>query len=292
MLLNPLCMYKTMRCIFCKEDSSLCKSVEHIIPESLGGNANILRKGIVCDKCNNYFAREVEKPFLDNPAITLLRFEEGLPNKKKIILSVSAVINGKYPITLWKDLDSEFVGHIDITKDAYNSVLNQGKSTIIFPAFNDSLPLPNDSIISRFIGKIAIEAFAQRIINNSHIGLDSFIDDTEFDLLRNHVRRGCPTNWDYHKRRVYDIDKKWIDPHTKETYQVINEFDFLLTEEHECYFILILFGIEFAINIVGSTVEGYKKWLDVNNNQSPLYTGKNSGHKMCHYSVAYFLFSS
>ena len=49
-----------MRCLFCKQDSSNTKSVEHIIPESLGNKTLILPRGYVCDKCNNYFAIKVE----------------------------------------------------------------------------------------------------------------------------------------------------------------------------------------------------------------------------------------
>ena len=48
-----------MRCIFCGSDTSQSTSVEHIIPESFGNSKAILRKGIVCDKCNNYFSRKV-----------------------------------------------------------------------------------------------------------------------------------------------------------------------------------------------------------------------------------------
>lgn len=81
-----------MRCIFCKKDSSNSKSVEHIIPESLGGKEYLLGKGLVCDKCNNYFARKVEKPFLEDETIKLLRFDEGLENKRGKIPPVSAVI--------------------------------------------------------------------------------------------------------------------------------------------------------------------------------------------------------
>ena len=44
-----------MRCLFCKQDSSSTKSVEHIIPESIGNKTLILPLGYVCDKCNNYF---------------------------------------------------------------------------------------------------------------------------------------------------------------------------------------------------------------------------------------------
>ncbi len=73
---------EVMRCLFCKQDSSASKSVEHIIPESLGNTTSVLPKGIVCDKCNNYFSRKIEQPFLESPAIKTLRFQEAIPNKR------------------------------------------------------------------------------------------------------------------------------------------------------------------------------------------------------------------
>ena len=83
-----------MRCIFCKENSDRSKSLEHIIPESLGGKKHTLPIGVVCDKCNNYFAREVEKPFLENELIKLLRFEQSIESKKGIIPPTFGVLNG------------------------------------------------------------------------------------------------------------------------------------------------------------------------------------------------------
>src|SRR3990167_1054713 len=71
-----------MRCLFCKIDSTDSKSVEHVVPESLWNTKHVLPKGVVCDPCNNYFAREVEKPFLDSPAISRLRFTQVIPNKR------------------------------------------------------------------------------------------------------------------------------------------------------------------------------------------------------------------
>lgn len=44
-------MRKIHYCIFCNQDSTESKSIEHIIPESLGKDELILDKGIVCDKC-------------------------------------------------------------------------------------------------------------------------------------------------------------------------------------------------------------------------------------------------
>ena len=55
-----------MRCVFCKADSSQSRSVEHIIPESLGNTAHTLPRCVVCDQCNGYFARKIEKPVLDS----------------------------------------------------------------------------------------------------------------------------------------------------------------------------------------------------------------------------------
>lgn len=71
-----------MRCIFCKQDSSASRSVEHIIPESLGNTDHVLPVGVVCDGCNQYFARKVERQVLESPMFRLLRLDMGIPNKR------------------------------------------------------------------------------------------------------------------------------------------------------------------------------------------------------------------
>jgi hypothetical protein len=71
-----------MRCIFCKTPSDASVSVEHIIPESLGNTLHVLPQGTVCDKCNNYLARKVEKPVLEAPMFRFLRSDRAIPNKR------------------------------------------------------------------------------------------------------------------------------------------------------------------------------------------------------------------
>ena len=240
-------------------------------------------KGIVCDKCNNYFAREVERPFLEDDTIKLLRFDERLESKKGIVPSVPAIINRKYDASLsMKRKDkNELTSYVDVPEKASKSIMNSNRGTIIFPAFSDSLPLPKDSVLSRFLGKIALEAFALRIFSLSPDLMDSFIDDEGFDPLRKHVRGSLIMNWPYSRRRIYDAKKRWMDEETQESYQVMNEFDFLLTEESEGYFVLALFGMEYAINIAGPTIEGYERWLRDHNGTSPLYKDKNTpGHHL------------
>lgn len=270
-----------MRCIFCKQDSSNSKSVEHIIPESLGGKKHILDKGLVCDKCNNYFARKVEKPFLEDSTLKLLRFDEGLESKKGKVPPVSAVMNGKHAVTLWKDINDKFAGHVDVPVEVFKTIKNSNHGSIVFPAINDNLPLPKGSTLSRFLGKVAIEAFALRILSSSTDLMESFIDDDILDPLRKYVRGNSIVEWPCNVRRIYESKKRWLDEETQETYQVMNEFDFLLTDEYECYFVLALFGMEYAINIVGPSIEGYENWLLEYNNISPLYRDKNSpGHHL------------
>lgn len=45
----------------------------------------------------------------------------------------------------------------------------------------------------------------------------------------------------------------------------------------EIYFVVALWGIEFAINMAGPEISGYENWLKTHNNESPLYCGKNKG---------------
>ena len=71
-----------MRCIFCKQDSSTSKSVELIIPESLGNVEHVLPLGAVCDACNQYFARKIERQVLDSPMFRRLRADMAVRNKR------------------------------------------------------------------------------------------------------------------------------------------------------------------------------------------------------------------
>src|SRR5689334_5994204 len=81
-----------MNCIFCKQDSSSSKSIEHIIPESLGNKSHTLPKGTVCDSCNNYFATKIEKELLSSGYYKSLRYRNGIPSKKGVIPLETAII--------------------------------------------------------------------------------------------------------------------------------------------------------------------------------------------------------
>jgi hypothetical protein len=260
-----------MRCIFCKSPSATSKAVEHIIPESLGNTTQILPPGIVCDSCNNYFAGKVEKPFLEHSAISLLRFNQGVPSKRGRIPPADGVLAPGHPVRLWKHVKGPFKGSVDLPPEAFSQVLNSSEGVIVFPA---EAPSPDGPLVSRFLAKVAVEAIAQRLCSVPH-GQQYLVDEQQFDAIRDHARRGTPTTWPFHVRRIYEADRRWMDA-SGDSVQLVHEYDILITDANEWYFVLALFGLEFAINIGGPDIDLYVRWLDQHGGVSPLYWGKNS----------------
>ncbi len=94
-----------MKCIFCQLPSHDSKSVEHVVPESLGNKTLILARGVVCDGCNNYFARKIEGPLLEMPFFKQTRHRLSVTNKK-----------GRIPPNKGVIVDAG-IGEVIITKD-------------------------------------------------------------------------------------------------------------------------------------------------------------------------------
>lgn len=276
-----------MRCLFCKKDSSATKSIEHIIPESLGNTTFVLPLGYVCDECNNYFARKVEKPFLEQFSMQVLRFHEAIPTKKKKIPSIIGMFNST-PVTVHRNFaNGKNIISVALTPDLFD----MAKSTrdplqLILPVPSET-NLPEQGIItSRFLAKVALEALAERLKGLD--GLDYLVNDQQFDLIRNHARMGTTKDWPCNIRRIYATNAHW-QFNNNDTSQLIYECDFLSLNideqnlngqkyiEHELYFIVVLWGIEFAINIGGPGIESYEQWLIEHDYVSPLHFGKNQG---------------
>lgn len=263
-----------MRCIFCKQDSSSSRSVEHIIPESLGNTDYILPIGIVCDPCNNYIAREVEKPILDSLYFRERRFHARLPSKKKHIPVLDGLhLQSLTHIQLFNsvnDLETGIGAAPDADSDQWvQSVLKYGKGTLIFPISTK----PDSYLVSRFIAKIGVEALAQRLLKVPG-GIDEIIDNPQFDQIRQYVRLGnLKETWHHSFRTIYPPDFAFYDDNDKQSYEVLHEYDILITERSEYYIVVAIFGDEYALNLGGPAIDGYLEWLGRNNNQSPLYTG-------------------
>jgi hypothetical protein len=179
---------KSTVCLFCWGDGPF-NTVEHIVPESLGNDSDIL-EGLVCDKCQNYLGREIEKPALEKTPFAFWRSLLGVKTKKGKLPSVQLAPPNKGRIPATHPLTDEigFTAHQDGTTSVdidVPSLVHQ-----IATGKKQSLRLVLSpwhlNIMGRFLGKIGLEYLA---LFDASLALDS-----RFDVLRAFVRRGS-TNY-------------------------------------------------------------------------------------------------
>lgn len=260
-----------MRCIFCKNPSSSSRSVEHVIPESLGNKRHVLPRGIVCDACNNYFSRKVEKPFLDLPIVRQLRFQQDLQSKRGNLPSISGLITPDIPALLTRYPKYDFTS-VQVSEPDLARILQAKEGTMLFPLAGD---LPDTPVVSRFLAKIALEAMALRLVEFPG-GIAYICDEVQFDVLRDHARKGYVSPWPVHIRTIYHQNGKTFGSEGNAE-QIVHEFDFLVTDQSEWFFVLAIFGVEFSINLGGPEISGYRRWLEQTGGLSPLYTDRHGG---------------
>jgi hypothetical protein len=263
-------------CLFCKGSTETSVSIEHVLPESLGNIEIVLPARVVCDKCNNYFARKLEAPVLACGAFLEHRFAGCLPNKA-----------GRVPIVSW----TAFPSGIQLAM-----IREFDGTTLIGPIHDEDVPrwrhiiegrLPQSIIrlaptwpwrrlMARFVGKIALEALAHRVLKVPG-GLEEIVTKTELNELRRFVRfNECAGEWPIHERQLYDMDEDDGDGIAGS--RIIHEFMILHTPPGEVYFVIAFFGREYAINMGGPEIDGLVGWLSANDNRSPLYLPDNQAN--------------
>lgn len=273
-----------MRCIFCKSNSSGSKSVEHIIPESLGNKTHILQKGIVCDSCNNYFGNKIEKVVLEMPYFKSLRARLMISNKKGKMPKISGFTKDKDIIEIRYSTHRNNILEVVYKDDkTLKSILNSNE--LYVPLISE--PPQNDMYISKFIGLIALEALAQRVSSIENWQED-FVNHEGLDDLRNYVRYGKGnTIWPYHIRRIDSENQIKYCKETNKIFERLNEYDFLIPDSlndgdfhkvDNLYFVMAIMGIEYTINITNAGLNRYFNWLSNNQNKSILQMEKSEFH--------------
>lgn len=191
-----------MRCIFCKIESTWSKSIEHIIPESLGNKSHVLPKGIVCDKCNNYFANKIEKKVLELPYFKSLRGRNVIENKKGKISGIPGFIASPNIGDFEIQLNDNKIVEVNVEgKELYERIQNGEFNQFYIPQLEQP---PSQNIhIAKFLGKVALEALAQSISKVDNWQTD-FVENESLDPLRNFVRYGREYKfWPYHTSLNY-----------------------------------------------------------------------------------------
>lgn len=262
-----------MRCIFCKEPSHASKSVEHIIPESLGNTRHVLPKGIVCDSCNNYFAREVEGPILNHPMLRNHRAWNGIRTKK-----------GKLPSFIGHDAVSGLAINMRLRGDGepqvgverasdWEPLFDAWTAEETAPAFVFDLEAKSPSkMMSRFLAKIAFERIYQDLKRAGEPALvDHLMNDSHWERLRRWARHGdCYDEWPFSDRRVYPDGTLMRHPDTGEWTKAGLSMRLFHNRLPETFFALGIHGREFVINVGGASIKGYELWLEEKAHISPL----------------------
>jgi hypothetical protein len=263
-------IYLKMNCLFCRQNSDSSISVEHIIPESLGNKEHILPKGVVCDKCNQYFASKIEKPLLEQSYFINARHRMQIESKKGRIPTERGLIIS--PIKAAADIGfiKNFGAVINIKReDAIEKIIKSKEGKMIIPIIKQ--PEEKNKILSRFLAKVALEALIYWLIDIEGWIIE-VINKKELDALKQYARYGIGNLfWPFSQRRIYSEETKFSNSKLElRDYQILHEFKFLVTKESHYYFVCAIMGIEYAINLAGPELNSYFEWLKENNNKSIL----------------------
>lgn len=185
-------------CLFCPNtDENQFSKEEHIVPESLGNKSYLLPKGIVCDKCNQYFSG-LDKYFCHHHLGAGRKLLERYKTKK-----------GKPPSM---PLEAGEMRQDETGRIHFQQSLIEGKGkeqfTISFfekdVAIRVRLPLPDTDSkkISRFLAKAGIETL--------YFKMGNMALQPDFDFVRNYARFGSrhdfvPFLWCYQPQQSIDL---------------------------------------------------------------------------------------
>lgn len=270
-----------MQCIFCHKDSTTSQSVEHIIPESLGNKHHFLPKGYVCDECNHYFAIKIEKELLSQPYFVSLRFRNEILTKKGKLVRQKMIFPGALKCTdvVMQTTENGIVASFD--DDELYEAIKAGKTSKMIAPYIPEPEYPN-KVMSRFLAKCAYEYFLYNMDKDKYDLCVQELLGKETDILkdlREYARYGIGNFWQYNQRRIYSEGYLSFKKDENKCFETLHEMKLFPKEytrfpngyvEAEIYFVMAIFGIEYALCISDPDITEFQKWLTTNNNKSPL----------------------
>ncbi|MGD0787564.1 MAG: HNH endonuclease [Terracidiphilus sp.] len=170
-------------CLFCR-GSGPFSTTEHIVPESLGNDTDILHDS-VCDGCQNYLSHSVEKPALEKTPFGFWRTYLGtLTKRNKLPEFVSTApksgrLPAVHPMTDTFKIAAEEDGStsVELAPALLGPVASGERNSLRIVMSPWHL-----SILGRFLGKMGLEYVALTMAAEAMLPL--------FDPLRRYVRHG------------------------------------------------------------------------------------------------------
>lgn len=264
-----------MKCIFCATDTADSKTIEHIIPESLGNiDAFVLERGIVCDKCNNHFGRKIEQPLLEIPFFKQNRHRKNIKSK-----------NGKIPPdkAFAIDIDSGVIISKDKTgenfsfdsQEAMDKMTGLEELEICIPIFGffDSANIH----VSKFLAKAGVEALAFWAHNNN-VDINNHLNQPSLDAVKKFARNAKQGEfWPYHTRFMFKPDTRFFNKYWNESTEIVMTMRFIRPDDFQLFHQVLLFGTEFTIDLLQPTTARFINWLSANSQRSPVMEGAIEG---------------
>lgn len=248
-----------MKCIFCNIPSLDSKSVEHVIPESLGNTTYVLEKGVVCDGCNNYFARKIEQPLLEMPFFKQLRHKLNIESKKGRIPSKKGFIIDPDVAEVIFTKDKEKGVGIEMPDENVRKRISRRKKIPVFTVEFGLFDTRN-AIISKFLAKAGIEGLACDVVRfNGNI--DEVVNQEAFDSVKRYCRY-AKTNefWPYTLRQIKFPTQEGTDSSSGSLREVIFHYTFIYTDTSHFFYQLYLSGVELTIDMVNPTTDHVMNW--------------------------------
>jgi hypothetical protein len=240
------------------------------MPESIGSKKRVLPPGIVCDHCNNYFARKVEGPILNHPSMRNFRAWYQVPTKRGTYPWMHGHIGGTdIGVGLRLDKDGKLQIEPQKTRDkerVHREVERGFQTPFLFTMDMD----PPKREMSRFVCKMALETVAETL--SAEPGATEMIVDSQFfDNVREYARYGNNfVDWPYSQRRIFPPDTLMRHPETHEWTRVGFGCTWFMNKYRETLFCFGFYGFEFVINVGGPSIRGYEEWLVDHENISPI----------------------
>jgi hypothetical protein len=260
------------------------------MPESIGSKTRVLPPGIVCDRCNNYFARKVEEPILNHPSMRNFRAWYQVPTKRRTYPWLRGHIAGTdIAVGLRRGKDGKLQIEPEKARDK-ERVQREIDCGFELPFLFTIEMDPPKREMSRLLCKMALETVAETF--STEPGATEIVVDAEFfDNIREYARYGANfPEWPYSQRRIYPPDTLMRHPKTNEWVQAGFGCGWFMSKYRETLFFFGFYGVEFVINVGGPSIRGYEEWLAEHGNISPMVervgcylTVEGTGRSQVHY---------
>lgn len=217
-------------CLYCRSDGPF-STQEHVIPESLG-NDDLVLTGEVCDACQRYFGKEVERYVLDKTPIAvwrvLLQIQTKKGNQPSVDMRQPREERGTIPDRHERHDDIGFTNHDDgsISVDIDDDEIIRGILAGTKTDFKMVMTPKKLHMLGRFLGKVGLGILATHDAARAR--------DQRFDQIRRYARfgdfKGLWPLFHYTRGSRGDLKGRRVEPESGDLLEDVDLYSYGLVE--------------------------------------------------------------